>query len=209
MTVLGVHPALGSARRWWLGWQLNCRPIGVEAERTISAAELAVLVVLGFASAVASAVLTRDLGIPGHSILRVVLPMAPGLALVPRRGSASIMGLSAGAGGAVFWLSGVHNFGVGAVTSLVLTGFLLDLAMIGARSGRSVYFRLALAGLASNLLAFAAKLAEKLLSPEAMGRQPFGSWLLKSLVSYPACGFLAGLIGAAACFRFTKTPQAP
>jgi hypothetical protein len=198
MTVFSFNPALGSARRW--------RPLE-QVERTISAAEFALLVVVGFGSAVVSAFGIRGLEIPGHNILRVVVPMALGLALVPRRGSASIMGLGAGAGGAVLWLEGVRGMGAGATTSLALTGFFLDLALIGARSGRSVYWRLALAGLASNMLAFAAKLVEKLSAAEPLDRHPLWEWLPRALASYPVCGLLAGLIGAAACFRFTVGPR--
>ena len=34
-------------------------------------------------------------GIPGHAILRAVFPMVTGLALVPRRGAGTVMGLGA------------------------------------------------------------------------------------------------------------------
>jgi hypothetical protein len=190
-TVLSFHSALGSARRW--------RPVD-ETDGTISAMEVVVLIVLGVGSAVASAMMKLGLGIPGHNILRVVLPMALGLALVPRRGSASIMNLSGVAGGGVFWLAGARGMGVGAMTSLGLTGFLMDLALVGARSGRAVYVRLALAGLAANMLAFAAK---------AFSEQRLTEWLPRAIVSYPVCGILAGLIGAAACFRFTSSRRSP
>ena len=197
--VLSFHSALGSARRW--------RPLE-QTDRTISAMELAVLVVLGVGSAVASAVMTRGLKIPGHNIVRVVLPMALGLALVPRRGSASVMGVGGLAGGTVITLAGVRGLGFGAATSLAVTGFIMDLALIGARSGRSIYVRLALAAVAANMLAFLAKASEKLWFPKPMEGQPFWEWLPKAIVSYPVCGILAGLIGAAACFRFTAGPRA-
>jgi hypothetical protein len=195
VAVLSFHPALGLARRW--------RPLD-QTDRTISAVELAVLVVLGVGSAVASSAVRLGLGIPGHNILRVVLPLALGLALVPRLGSASIMNLSAVAGGGGLWLAGARGMGVGAMTSLGLTGFLMDLALIGARSGRSIYVRLALAGLASNVLAFLAKAGSKLYYGVAGGERPLASWLPEAAVTYTVCGILAGLIGAAACFRFSS-----
>jgi len=198
--VLSLHPALGSARR--------LRPVDC-TDRTISAIELALLVVLGVGSAVASAAVRLGLGIPGHNILRVVLPLALGMALVPRRGSASIMNLSGVAGGGVIWLAGARGMGTGAMTSLGLTGFLMDLALIGARSGRSIYVRLALAGLASNGLAFLAKAGSKLYLGASGGDRPLTTWLAEAAITYPVCGILAGLIGAAACFRFTSSRPSP
>jgi hypothetical protein len=63
--------------------------------RAISAVEVAVLVLLGATAAAATALLDLPLRIPGHAILRLVFPMALGLALVPRRLSGSFMGVSA------------------------------------------------------------------------------------------------------------------
>ena len=112
--------------------------------RSISAAECGLLVLFRLAAAGLCG-LKLNLGIPGHNVLRVVFPMALGLAVVPRRGAATIMGLSGSAGAAVLLLGGAGGLGSGAATSLVLTGFLLDLALVKARGGPSVYVRLVLA----------------------------------------------------------------
>ena len=169
--------------------------IAVGGQR-ISARELAVLAVLGACAAVAAAVLTRGLGIPGHNIIRVVFPMALGLALVPRQGAASLMGASGLATAAVLRLLGVPAIGTGALTSLALTGVMVDLSLVGAQRGWSIYFRLGLAGLAANMTAFLVHGGEKII----LGR-PLAPWWQLAIITYPACGIVAGLISAAAWFR--------
>src|SRR5262245_40285710 len=62
----------------------------------ISAAELACLLVCGALAALAVGFLHVSLRVPGHAILRGAIPMAMGLALVPRRWAGFIMAISAG-----------------------------------------------------------------------------------------------------------------
>ncbi len=176
--------------------------------RSISAAECGLLVLLGLVAAGLCG-LRLNLAIPGHNIIRVVFPMALGLALVPRRGAASIMGLSGSAGAAALVLGGSPGLGAGAATSLVLTGFLLDLALVKARSGPSVYVRLVLAGLAANLAAFLVRGGGKALGAGSPGHMPAETWWLKAPVTYAICGALAGLLGAAVWFRFAARPKPP
>lgn len=59
------------------------------------------LVLLGFGVVAATFTILADfsLKIPGHAILRVVLPFAFGLASVPRHGAGSVMGFGALLGG--------------------------------------------------------------------------------------------------------------
>ena len=159
-TVLARHDGLGGAGRL---------PAVSRPGAAISPGELSVLAVLGGATALAAAFLTRGLGIPGHNILRVVFPMALGLAVVPRRGAASVMGATSFAAAGVLTLGGVHGIGLGAMTSLLATGVLLDVALRGARTGRAIYLRLTLAALAANLLAMALRGGEKLLVGEPLG----------------------------------------
>ena len=193
-TVLTVHEGLGAARRF---------PALARIGPRVSAWEFAVLVLLGAAAAVVSVFVKDKLGVPGHNIVRVVFPLALGLALVPRRGAASVMGLSGMGAAMIFLLGGERGLGAGAATSLVLTGLLLDLALLGARSGPSVYLRLTLAGLAANAAAFLVRGGVKLLSGGLVDGHPLELWWPKAAVTYPLCGLLAGLISAAVWFRIT------
>jgi len=175
--------------------------------RSISAAECGLLVLFGLVAAGLSG-LKLNLGIPGHNIIRVVFPMALGLALVPRRGAAAIMGLSGSAGAALLLFGGARGLGSGAATSLLLTGFLLDLALVKARRGPSVYVRLVLAGLLANLAAFLVRGGGKALGIGFEG-QPLWLWWPKAAATYAICGALAGLMSAAVWFRFAAKPQPP
>lgn len=197
--VLTVHEGLGTSGR--------LKAIARPGHR-ISALEFATLLLLGTCAAAASVFVTRRLGVPGHNIIRVIFPMALGLALVPRRGAASVMGLSAVSAAAVFTLAGAVSLGPGGLTSLALTGFLADVALLGARPGRMVYLRLAVAGLTANLVAFLIRGGAKfLLGPAATGK-PFALWWPEALVTYAVCGCLAGLLSAAVWFRFAQ-PEKP
>jgi len=187
-TVLAVHEGLGDSRR--------LHSIG-HVGQSISAAELGVLFLLGASAALISAAGRLNLGIPGHNVIRVIFPMALGLAAVPRRGAASVMGASGMAAALVLTLGGARGIGVGALTSLVLTGLLLDLVLLGARQGRSIYVRFALAGLAANMAALLMRGGVKMLTGE-----PVLVWLPKAAVTYPVCGIVAGLISAGVWFRF-------
>src|SRR5262245_10419602 len=122
-SVLPVHDGLLGASRV---------PSLARPGRAVSVAEVAVLVFLGAAAAGAATLHHLQLRIPGHAILRSVFPMALGMALVPRRLSGSIMAGSALATALLLQLGGAEG-GPGAITSLALTGPLLDLALLGAR----------------------------------------------------------------------------
>jgi hypothetical protein len=199
-TILAVHEALSHRPRIRV-----LRPVA----GTISAAELAVLITAGVAAALLSGYVKLNLGISGHNIIRVVFPMALGLALVPRRGAASIMGCSALGSAALFSMVGAPRLGAGAMTSLILTGFFLDFALAGARSGRSVYVRLMLAGAAANLVAMLVRGGVKVLAGGQLEGLPLAVWFPKAMITYPLCGALAGLISAAVWFRFaSQNPDA-
>lgn len=194
-SVFAMHPGL----------QLSGRlPALARQERGLAAAEFAVLFVLGIAAAVLSSMLKLNLGVPGHNIVRVIFPMALGLALVPRRGSGSVMGLGGLVGAAGFSMGGVAGLGAGAATSLVLTGFFLDAALLGARPGKSVYLRLTMAGLAANLAAFLIKFAEKSFFVGGLEGGPLAVWWPKAIVTYSVCGLAAGLLSAMVWFRFSE-----
>src|SRR4249920_3160812 len=66
-------------------------------EARVSAAEVACLLACGAASALAVGLIHYSFGIPGIAILRGVLPIALGFAIVPRRSAGITMSMGAGA----------------------------------------------------------------------------------------------------------------
>ncbi len=100
--------------------------------------------------------------------------------------------------------SGKAEIGFGALTSLSLTGPLMDVALWKARAGWRLYAGIILAGLSSNLIAMGIKVAEKLLMSGGGGggKRSFGAWLVQAAWTYPLCGVLAGLLSAVIWFRW-------
>ena len=177
----------------------------------ITEREVAFLLACGLLATIAStyvdisAVLGFKLRLPGHAILRSVFPMVLGLAVVPRRGSGTVMGASAlltGLGLRAFFPTG--GLSLGALTSLALTGPMLDLSLRSARSGWRLYVGFALAGLTANLVAFLVRGGTKLLGFEHFGARPLSDWLMHAGFSYVACGLAAGLISGAVWFRASR-----
>ncbi len=76
-------------------------PLLVGGERALPALELLALLLFGGLAACSMLFLDFGVRVPGHAILRAVLPMACGLAVVPRRGAGLVMG-----GGVAFNLGG-------------------------------------------------------------------------------------------------------
>src|SRR5262245_53650911 len=107
------------------------------------------------------------------------------MTLVPRQGAGSCLGLGALATALTLRGLGQAHMGVGAVTSLVATGPLLDLALLGARSGWRLYLGFVAAGVASNLAALLVRGGFKELLPLAPGERPFGEWLSQAVFTYP------------------------
>lgn len=185
---LPSHPSLaGSSRLGAVAARLAASPL----------AETALLVSFGIGAAFLTLYVDLDLRVPGHSILRVVVPLALGLALVPRRGAGTVMGgaalvtvLAHGVDGAPGW---------GAAASLVLTGPILDFAARRARTGREVYLSLVAAGFAANAVAFAIRLGAKIALHD--GGTPLGLWWPRASVTYSLCGVGAGLVAAMLWFR--------
>lgn len=168
------------------------------------AADWMLLMVFGAFAAICSACL--DIGlqrIPGHAILRVVFPLAVGLAIVPRHQAGTVMAGSAFVTSLVLWLSGIRSeaLGIGALTSLLTIGPLLDLTLQKANNGWKQYAAFAVAGLGSNLLALLVRGAAKATGFEAAGRRPLGEWLAQAAWTYAACGLLAGILSAPILFR--------
>jgi prepilin-type N-terminal cleavage/methylation domain-containing protein/prepilin-type processing-associated H-X9-DG protein len=139
--------------------------------------------------------------IPGHAILRTVLPFLLGLALVPRRGSGSLMSLGAAVtAGALSFLD--QKKGLGSMTSLVLLGPALDLAVTHARANWRLYLRFAAAGLAVNLLAFVAQMTAKSFGLNMGGGRDLTSWLSTATITFPVCGLIAGLVSGLVWFHW-------
>jgi hypothetical protein len=218
---LGVHDGLRSSGRV---------PTLARAD-VVSWVELLTLVLMGAGTAALSLSLPDfHLRIPGNAILRAVFPMALGLALVPRRLGGCVMGGSALVTGLVLQSTGIGRTGVGAVTSLCLTGPLLDLALWGARSGWRLYLGFVLAGLSSNLIAFAVRAGARLMGVGGSGGGGGGGggggmgggggggmgmgggagpdWWINASISYPLCGLAAGLVSAAVWFHFRRRKPA-
>lgn len=169
------------------------------------ALEMLFLVACGAAAAFASVYLDFRLRIPGHAILRAIFPMALGLAAVPRRGAGTVMGGSALATGLVLGtVAPAGGFSFGALTSLTLTGPLLDLALRQAAGGWRLYAGFAFAGLAANLVAFVIRGGAKMLGLEHLGARPLSDWMLQASVSYVLCGLLAGLISGFIWFQASR-----
>lgn len=182
----------------------------------LTAGELAVLGGLGAIAAWATAFFHLGIHVPGHAILRGVLPMALGLAVVPRRGSGTIMGLSAGLMASALAFGPGARIQPAAMVGLVTLGPLLDLTMIRAGHGWRLYARLMAAGLAANLLAFAARFASAWLGLGRLGGGGGGGWgrsgggplpafAATALLSFAICGAVAGLVGGLIWFRALKT----
>ncbi len=162
------------------------------------------LVLLGFGVVAATCTILADFGlkIPGHAILRVVLPFACGLALVPRHGAGSVMGVGALIGGGVLTGVGHYELGAGATTSLLLTGPLLDLMLRRTKPNQSLYWRMALAGFLANAGAFLVRGGVKWLESPGAGKPLLAVWGGKALVTYSVCGLIAGLLSAFIVFRW-------
>lgn len=199
-TPLALHPGLASAGRL---------PRLLGARTSLSALEIAALLLLGVGAAVVSATVRLQLRIPGHAILLTVFPMALGLALVPRHGAGVCMGLGAFGTAWLCEIAGFGRFRPGAMTSLCATGPLLDLALLGARRGWRLYLGMIAAGLASNLIALVVRGGFKALLPEPLEGRPFSVWLAEAAITYPVCGMLAGLVSAVVWFRFRSRSTPP
>jgi len=164
--------------------------------------ELIALSLTGFVAAALSSFIDLSLRMPGHHILYSVFPMAMGFALVPRRHAGLIMGTSALSATALLGFAGARVPGIGALTSLALTGPLLDIALRRGGRGWRLYAAFVLAGASSNAVAFAARALTKAMGIRGMGGgRALNAWLPQAVWTYALAGVLAGLISAAAWFH--------
>lgn len=162
-----------------------------------------VLILAGILAACSSQFLNLGIQrVPGHAILRVVFPMALGLALVPRQGSGTVMGFSALFTAIVLRGNGFQGegLGLGALTSLIATGPILDWTLRRVNGGWWQYLAFAMAGLVSNLLALVARGVARAYGWERAGARPLVEWLSQAAVTYVICGLLAGVISGLVLF---------
>ncbi len=162
--------------------------------------ECAWLIAMGVLAATAATYFDWSLRIPGHAILRIVFPTSLGLAVVPRRGAGVVMGAAAASCVGVFSICKLAVPGAGAMTSLLLVGPLLDVALWRARSAWSIYGACGAAGLVANLVAF----ATRLVSGGGSGKP---GWSALAPFTYVLCGLLAGVFCAA--IWFSSRPRKP
>jgi hypothetical protein len=178
----------------------------------VRAAEVVALILAGATAALLTNVVRFRLGIPGSNILFVVFPIALGFALVPRRGAGAVMALGALTTTGVLWLAGVRLDGVGAQTSLLATGPLLDLSLRWARRGWRLYAAFVVACVTSNALAFTVRATAKaygLTGGGAGGGRRFAEWLPQAVWTYALAGLIGGLVSAAAWFHFRERDTPP
>ncbi len=176
-------------------------------------AEVAILAAAGFAAAAATTFVRAPLHIPGHALVLAALPLGCGLALVPRRGAGTLMGLAAALAAAALGAAGAHLPGPGALAGLVVFGPAMDGALRVARGGARAYVALAGAGAATNLIAFAVRggakaLAAPLGARALAGARSLAQWLSVAPYTYAAAGALAGLLAAVAWFGRGRREQA-
>jgi hypothetical protein len=212
--VLTVNGALLAATR--------LSPIAARDRGRIVAGEVLALLLVGAIASLLTNVARFRLGIPGSSIVFAAFPMALGFALVPRRGGGTVMAGGALLTTALLWMAGGRLDGVGAQTSLLLTGPLLDVALRRAGRGWRLYGAFVLACTAGNAAAFLVRASVKAYAFAGAGRgggrggglgggRAFDQWLPQAVWTYAAAGLLAGLISAAVWFhhRGRGEPRVP
>lgn len=193
--VLSIHPGLAGNSR--------LLPLAREGQSSQMAA-MAVLLGAGVTAALATVFLDFSLRIPGHSILRVVFPMALGLSLAPRRMGGMVMGSAALGSVLMIKAGGMVTPGVGALTSLLLIGPFLDAALWRARRGWRLYLAFAVAGLATNLAALTIRGGFKFVGFDHFAARPLAAWWFQAVGTYALCGVIAGLLSAMVWFRFSS-----
>lgn len=186
------------------GLALNSRvPALAREQENLRGMEILVLLGAGAVAALASTFLELGLRIPGSAILRAVFPMAFGLALAPRQFGGVVMGAGALTTTIALRAGGMGGLGVGALTSLLVVGPMLDLALWRVRRGWRLYLGFALAGLASNLAAMAVRGGAKLGGFDSVHGRPLADWLPVAAATYALCGAIAGLLSAWVWFHFS------
>jgi len=193
--VLSVHPGLAGNSR--------IPALTREGQRS----ELTAMIILlgaGVGAALTTVLLDFSLRFPGHAILRAVFPMALGLAFAPRRMGGMVMGSAALGSVMVLKVGGWGTLGMGAMTSLLLTGPFLDAALWRARKGWRLYLAFIVAGLAANVAALTIRAGSKFVGFDHLAARPLAAWWFQAVGTYALCGIVAGLLSAVVWFRFSN-----
>jgi hypothetical protein len=121
------------------------------------------------------------------------------------------MGAGAISAATLFLFTGWGERGLGALTSLCLMGPMLDLSVRKSKTGRRVYFSFIIAGVLTNLAAFAVQVTAKSFGLDSRGGKSLMKWLPFALMTYPTCGAIAGLLSAVVWFRWSgdRTDSGP
>jgi hypothetical protein len=182
--------------------QTSSRLPALSRSERLSVAEIACLLACGGLAIVCVAMFQQlRIPVPGNSIVRAVLPIALGLALVPRQFAGSITSIGAALTATVLSLGQFGRFPPAAIVSVVALGPVLDLALAGNSRGWWLHARFVAAGAAANALAFIVKLVTLKLGLDAGSGRNFASFGWTALLFFIGCGAVAGLISAAICFR--------
>lgn len=168
----------------------------------ISVREITLLLVAGMTAAVAVAVVAPGLRLPGSAILRAGIPLAAGIALVPRRGAGTVAAIGGLGGWAVLSVAGIGRWQPASVVGVVALGTVIDIVLFRTPpSGLPLYLRFAIAGLVANGLAFAVRVMTAWSGLDAAGPRPRLAFGPAALVSFLGFGLAAGLVGAIVAFR--------
>jgi len=189
-----VNHSLAKARRL---------PVLAAPMQGVTAWELVILVVAGVLSGVMSFVI-RGWGIPGSTVIQGILPMAAGLAIVPRRGAGLLMGTSALATGLVMGAVSKFNVNPSALARLWLLGACLDIGLSRNENNSRIWFLFITAGLGANLIGYGVKQVSAQLGWEGVGGHGISSAWPVTLMSYAVCGAIAGGVSAILFFRRTN-----
>lgn len=167
---------------------------------------LFLLVGFGILAGIAVSQIKLSFGIPGHSIVKIMIPMAIGLSLAPVRSAGAIMGISGLVTALISQiLTNSTGTGTGAYTSLVCTGVLMDLTLYFANTGWKLYSGLMVSGLIANMVALYVRSGFK--SFFKINIIDFNTWYQTAAFTYPICGLLAGLLCALVVFKFRMPPN--
>jgi hypothetical protein len=158
----------------------------------INGLDFFILAAAGMVAACALALVPTPIRVPGHAILKAALPIAAGVALVarPMAGTlASSFGLLASA---ILMLLGMGHLSMAAMVSLVSFGPAVDFALRNTSGKWHTLFRLSLAGLAANLLAFSVRWGSALFQNDLLHSLGSRQFVASALLSFVVCGLAAG-----------------
>jgi hypothetical protein len=174
---------------------------GLATDAGVSAAEVGCLLACGAAAALAVGLVHQSFGVPGIAILRGLVPLALGFALVPRRSAGTVMSAGAAATAAMMTAGHVGEFQVPALVGTLSLGPVLDFVLAGQPRGWRLYARFAMAGILANLLAFSTKIVAVYFGWHLPGGGRVTQFWSLGAVSFILCGALAGVISAVVWFR--------